>query len=117
MEKVKGLSYVYDDGIGYKTMKEKLTELGFVLRDDNSSFSHTYNKKKAERQGELSINVSMNVDVEYDSIVEFRVSVSVMSHVYQLASASMELTGKDLSIKEYVRLAETFTKTALVCLA
>lgn len=97
-------------------MKEKLTDLGFVLRDDNSSFSHTYSKRKAERQGDLSIKVSMNVDIEYDSIVEFRVSVSVMSHVHQLASASMDLTGKDLSIEEYVKLAETFTKSVLVCL-
>ena len=97
-------------------MKEKLTELGFVLRDDNSSFSHTYSKRKAERQGDMSINVSMNVDVEYEDIVEFRVGVSVMSHVCSLASVSMELTGKDLTIEEYIKLAETFTKSVLVCL-
>ena len=97
-------------------MKEKLSELGFVLRDDNSSFSYTYNKRTAERQGDLSVNVSMNVDVEYESIVEFRTSVSVCSRVHQLASASMELTGKGLSVEEYIKLAETFTKSLLVCL-
>lgn len=96
--------------------KDKLVELGFdVAHDEDVCF--TYQKSTEEKLNDKVVSVSISFDVESNRVSELRACVSVCTKgIGSLCSSGMILTGKDLSIEEYVKLAESFTKSALVCL-
>ena len=93
--------------------KDKLVELGFdVAYDEDACF--TYRKSTEEKLDDKLVSVSISFDVRFNKVSECRVCVSVCTK--NLCSSNMILTGKDLSIEEYVKLAEQFTKSALAWL-
>ena len=98
-------------------IKDKLVELGFdISHDEDVCF--TYRKSTEEKFEDKTVSASVSFDVRFNKVSECRVHVSVHAKAfgYNLCSSNMVLTGKDLSIEEYVKLAETFTKSVLVCL-
>ena len=98
-------------------IKDKLIELGFdIAHDEDVCF--TYRKSTEEKLEDIVVSVSISFDVSFNKVSEcrFYVSVHAKAFGYNLCSSNMVLTGKDLSIEEYIKLAEAFVKSVLVCL-
>lgn len=94
-------------------IKDKLVELGFSYVGYDITESDTYLRQYNDGSG---AEVCIGVDVWGECVEEFRVHVSKSDRLHSLSSATMTLTKKGLTLEDYVSLAETFTKSVLVCL-